>query len=122
MAGLFADLASMVLPFISQFSSSRQTLAYGLLLAATAAWSQLPAGTLAAGIATFALARFGCSALLPLTISSGQSSWWPWAPIGGRGDCLLPARLWYRGLRDGPRWSTLAWACTPCSGSRRLSR
>ena len=32
----------------------------------------LPAGTPAAGIVSFALAGFGCSALLPLTISFGQ--------------------------------------------------
>jgi MFS family permease len=36
LAGLFADLASMVLLFISQFFTSNQPVAYGFLLAATA--------------------------------------------------------------------------------------
>jgi hypothetical protein len=40
----------------------------------------LPTGTPAAGIVAFALAGFGCSALLPLTISFGQE------PRGGAKD------------------------------------
>ncbi|HEY7432016.1 MAG TPA: MFS transporter [Streptosporangiaceae bacterium] len=55
------------------FPAQRTYHVLPFLLAATfVVIAALPAGTPAAGILTFALAGFGCSALLPLTISFGQ--------------------------------------------------
>src|SRR5260370_4615457 len=59
----------------------------------------LPTGTPVAGIVSFALAGFGCSALLPLTISFGQEQLLAMgASVAGGVVPLLPGR-WRRPSR-----------------------
>ena len=76
----------------------------------------LPEGTPGLGIAAFALAGFGCSALLPLTISFGQERL---VAMGASvaGGVIAFYQLGYGIAAFGTgRWSTPAWACRTCSG------